>query len=90
MRIKLFDVQTRVYEDGKQVWRRPVRPVRRPPRWLLGFGLAALVAAAHPARPAYRYGYARMVCYDAFEQNEGALPCPIWKLPSCPSPKGFG
>lgn len=52
MRIKLFDVQARVYEDGKQVWP-PPRPACPPPaslsaagRWLLGFGLAALVVAA--------------------------------------------
>lgn len=51
MRIKLFDVQARVYEDGKQVWPSPrpayppLAPLSAAGRWLLGLGLAALVVA---------------------------------------------
>jgi hypothetical protein len=52
MRIRLFDVTVRAWEDGKQVWPPPRVPASPPPpslsaagRCLLGFGLAALVAA---------------------------------------------
>lgn len=44
MRIKLFDVQVHVYEDGKQVWP-PPHPIDPPPTAagvLLGFVLLAL------------------------------------------------